>query len=93
MLEMVTTFEKASGKKIPIKLWPRRLRDVAAVCAFIEKAQKELGRVHYGCSSNGISVGNASPMENFIRNFQRNFIGNASPMKNYVAKAFPTELI
>ncbi|KAL1163398.1 hypothetical protein V6Z11_A07G268200 [Gossypium hirsutum] len=44
VLEMVTAFEKASGKKIPIKLCPRRPGDATAVYASTEKAQKELGR-------------------------------------------------
>ncbi|KAG8485324.1 hypothetical protein CXB51_021406 [Gossypium anomalum] len=43
VLEMVAAFEKASGKKIPIKLCPRRLGDATAVYASTEKAQKELG--------------------------------------------------
>lgn len=43
VLEMVTGFEKASGKKIPIKLCPRRPGDATAVYASTEKAQKELG--------------------------------------------------
>ncbi|KAG1354576.1 bifunctional UDP-glucose 4-epimerase and UDP-xylose 4-epimerase 1 [Cocos nucifera] len=49
VLEMVASFEKASGKKIPIKLCPRRPGDATAVYASTEKAQKELGwRAKYG---------------------------------------------
>ncbi|XP_038971544.1 LOW QUALITY PROTEIN: bifunctional UDP-glucose 4-epimerase and UDP-xylose 4-epimerase 1-like [Phoenix dactylifera] len=49
VLEMVAAFEKASGKKIPIKLCPRRLGDATVVYASAEKAQKELGwRAKYG---------------------------------------------
>lgn len=49
VLEMVAAFEKASGKKIPIKLCPRRPGDATAVYASTEKAQKELGwRAKYG---------------------------------------------
>ncbi|KAF3492623.1 PREDICTED: bifunctional UDP-glucose 4-epimerase and UDP-xylose 4-epimerase 1-like [Brassica oleracea var. oleracea] len=49
VLEMVTAFEKASGKKIPIKLCPRRLGDATAVYASTEKAEKELGwKAKYG---------------------------------------------
>nr|KJB25721.1 hypothetical protein B456_004G209200 [Gossypium raimondii] len=43
VLEMVAAFEKASGKKIPIKLCPRRPGDATAVYASTEKAQRELG--------------------------------------------------
>ncbi|XP_020114750.1 bifunctional UDP-glucose 4-epimerase and UDP-xylose 4-epimerase 1-like [Ananas comosus] len=49
VLEMVAAFEKASGKKIPVKLCPRRPGDATAVYASTEKAQKELGwRAKYG---------------------------------------------
>ncbi|KAJ0962109.1 hypothetical protein J5N97_029937 [Dioscorea zingiberensis] len=49
VLEMVAAFEKAAGKKIPIKLCPRRPGDATAVYASTEKAQKELGwRAKYG---------------------------------------------
>ncbi|KAG2677363.1 hypothetical protein I3843_12G096500 [Carya illinoinensis] len=49
VLEMVTAFEKASGKKIPIKLCPRRPGDATAVYASTEKAEKELGwKARYG---------------------------------------------
>ncbi|XP_031267075.1 bifunctional UDP-glucose 4-epimerase and UDP-xylose 4-epimerase 1 [Pistacia vera] len=43
VLEMVAAFEKASGKKIPVKLSPRRPGDATAVYAATDKAQKELG--------------------------------------------------
>ncbi|XP_010940867.1 bifunctional UDP-glucose 4-epimerase and UDP-xylose 4-epimerase 1 isoform X2 [Elaeis guineensis] len=43
VLEMVAAFEKESGKKIPIKLCPRRPGDATAVYASTEKAEKELG--------------------------------------------------
>ncbi|KAG9458666.1 hypothetical protein H6P81_003174 [Aristolochia fimbriata] len=43
VLEMVAAFEKASGKKIPIKLCPRRPGDAIEVYASPEKAMKELG--------------------------------------------------
>ncbi|KAJ4777064.1 UDP-glucose 4-epimerase [Rhynchospora pubera] len=42
VLEMVSAFEKASGKKIPIELCPRRPGDATEVYASIEKARKEL---------------------------------------------------
>ncbi|KAI4372228.1 hypothetical protein MLD38_010484 [Melastoma candidum] len=49
VLEMVAAFEKASGKKIPIKLCPRRPGDATAVFASTEKAEKELGwKAKYG---------------------------------------------
>ncbi|KAH1032187.1 hypothetical protein J1N35_044361 [Gossypium stocksii] len=49
VLEMVAAFEKASRKKIPIKLYPRRPGDATAVYASTEKAQKELGwKAKYG---------------------------------------------
>ncbi|XP_004298746.1 PREDICTED: bifunctional UDP-glucose 4-epimerase and UDP-xylose 4-epimerase 1 [Fragaria vesca subsp. vesca] len=49
VLEMVAAFEKASGKKIPIKLCPRRPGDATAVYASTEKARRELGwKAKYG---------------------------------------------
>ncbi|XP_031395865.1 bifunctional UDP-glucose 4-epimerase and UDP-xylose 4-epimerase 1 [Punica granatum] len=49
VLEMVAAFEKASGKKIPIKLCPRRPGDATEVYASTEKAEKELGwKAKYG---------------------------------------------
>lgn len=49
VLEMVAAFEKASGKKIPTKLCPRRPGDATAVYASIDKAAKELGwKAKYG---------------------------------------------
>ncbi|XP_077243113.1 bifunctional UDP-glucose 4-epimerase and UDP-xylose 4-epimerase 1-like [Tasmannia lanceolata] len=49
VLEMVAAFEKASGKKIPIKLCPRRPGDATAVYASTERALKELGwKARYG---------------------------------------------
>lgn len=49
VLEMVAGFEKASGKKIPIKLCPRRPGDATAVYASTEKAERELGwKAKYG---------------------------------------------
>ncbi|KAJ4774792.1 UDP-glucose 4-epimerase [Rhynchospora pubera] len=42
VLEMVSAFEKASGKKIPIELCPRRPGDATEVYASIDKARKEL---------------------------------------------------
>ncbi|XP_027331962.1 UDP-glucose 4-epimerase GEPI42 [Abrus precatorius] len=49
VLEMVAAFEKASGKKIPIKMCPRRAGDATAVYASTEKAEKELGwKAKYG---------------------------------------------
>ncbi|KAI9117940.1 hypothetical protein K1719_011082 [Acacia pycnantha] len=49
VLEMVAAFEKASGKKIPLKLCPRRPGDATVVYAATEKAEKELGwKAKYG---------------------------------------------
>ncbi|TYH25196.1 hypothetical protein ES288_A03G150100v1 [Gossypium darwinii] len=49
VLEMVAAFKKASGKKIPIKLCPRRPGDAIGVYASTEKTQKELGwKAKYG---------------------------------------------
>ncbi|OAY59852.1 bifunctional UDP-glucose 4-epimerase and UDP-xylose 4-epimerase 1 isoform X1 [Manihot esculenta] len=49
VLEMVAAFEKASGKKIPIKLCPRRPGDATAVYASTDKAAKELNwKAKYG---------------------------------------------
>ncbi|KAG6405764.1 hypothetical protein SASPL_133358 [Salvia splendens] len=43
VLEMVAAFEKATGKKLPIKLCPRRPGDATAVYASTDKAERELG--------------------------------------------------
>lgn len=43
VLEVVSAFEKASGKKIPYKIVPRRSGDIAECWALPEKAEKELG--------------------------------------------------
>ncbi|XAR70328.1 UDP-glucose 4-epimerase [Bertholletia excelsa] len=49
VLEMVTAFEKACGKKIPVKMCPRRPGDATAVYAAVDKAEKELGwKAKYG---------------------------------------------
>ncbi|RDX63492.1 Bifunctional UDP-glucose 4-epimerase and UDP-xylose 4-epimerase 1, partial [Mucuna pruriens] len=49
VLEMVAAFEKASGKKIPAKLCPKRPGDATEVYASTEKAEKELGwKAKYG---------------------------------------------
>ncbi|XP_042021780.1 bifunctional UDP-glucose 4-epimerase and UDP-xylose 4-epimerase 1-like isoform X3 [Salvia splendens] len=49
VLEMVAAFERASGKKLPIKLCPRRPGDATAVYASTDKAEKELGwKAKYG---------------------------------------------
>ncbi|KAE8670835.1 UDP-glucose 4-epimerase 5 [Hibiscus syriacus] len=42
VLEMVTAFEKASGKKIPLKMAPRRPGDAEIVYASTKKAETEL---------------------------------------------------
>jgi len=43
VLEMVHTFEEATGVKIPIEMAPRRAGDVAASYAACDLAEKELG--------------------------------------------------
>ncbi|MBT1450689.1 UDP-glucose 4-epimerase GalE [Glaciecola sp. XM2] len=43
VLDMVKAFEKASGKKVPYKITPRRTGDVAACYADPSLAQSELG--------------------------------------------------
>lgn len=43
VLEVVKAFEKASGKKVPYEIVPRRPGDVAASFANPEKAHRELG--------------------------------------------------
>jgi len=43
VLEMVAAFEKASGKKIPCRIAPRRAGDIAACYADPAKARAELG--------------------------------------------------
>ncbi|XP_024993863.1 bifunctional UDP-glucose 4-epimerase and UDP-xylose 4-epimerase 3 [Cynara cardunculus var. scolymus] len=49
VLEMVTAFEKASGKKIPIKLCSRRPGDATEVYASTDKAARELNwKAKYG---------------------------------------------
>ncbi|KAL5079303.1 hypothetical protein RYX36_007724 [Vicia faba] len=49
VLEMVDAFNKASGKKIALKLCPKRPGDAIEVYASTEKAERELGwRAKYG---------------------------------------------
>lgn len=49
VLEMVAAFEKASGKKIPVRFAGRRPGDCSEVYASTEKAEKELGwRAKFG---------------------------------------------
>lgn len=43
VLDMVKAFEKASGKKVPYKIGPRRSGDIDACYANCDKALKELG--------------------------------------------------
>ncbi len=43
VLDMVKAFEKATGKKVPYKIAPRRDGDIARCYADPEKAKKELG--------------------------------------------------
>ena len=43
VLEMVSAFEKASGKPIPYRIMPRRAGDVAQSYANPQKAERELG--------------------------------------------------
>lgn len=43
VLEMIKAFEKASGKKLPYKIAPRRAGDLAEIYADPTKAEKELG--------------------------------------------------
>lgn len=43
VLEMVAAFEKASGKKLPYVIAPRRAGDLAKVFADASKAERELG--------------------------------------------------
>ncbi|KAK1403732.1 hypothetical protein POM88_003337 [Heracleum sosnowskyi] len=43
VLEMVVAFEKASGKKIPVKLCEKRPGDATVVYASTEKTERELG--------------------------------------------------
>lgn len=43
VLQLVTAFEKASGKAVPYKIAPRRPGDVTACYASPEKAKQELG--------------------------------------------------
>ncbi|KAL1817130.1 hypothetical protein ACET3Z_019704 [Daucus carota] len=60
VLEMVAAFEKASGKKIPLKLCAKRPGDATAVYASTEKAEKELcWKAKYGvkeCAVNKIQA-------------------------------------
>ncbi|KAK1368274.1 hypothetical protein POM88_034366 [Heracleum sosnowskyi] len=49
VLKMVAAFEKASGKKIPVKLCAKRPGDATAVYASTEKTERELGwKAKYG---------------------------------------------
>jgi len=49
VLQMVTAFEKASGRKVPYSIAPRRAGDIAECWADPTKARDELGwQAHYG---------------------------------------------
>ena len=43
VLDMVKAFEKASGRKVPYVIAPRRSGDIAECYADVSKAKKELG--------------------------------------------------
>ncbi len=43
VLDVINTFEEATGKKIKYKFAPRRSGDVASYFADVSKAEKELG--------------------------------------------------
>ena len=43
VLELITAFEKAAGKKIPYSIKPRRPGDIASCYATSDKALEELG--------------------------------------------------
>ena len=43
VLDMVKTFEKATGQKVPYKIAPRRDGDIAMCYSNPDKAEKELG--------------------------------------------------
>ncbi len=43
VLDMVKTFEKATGKKVPYQIAPRRAGDIATCYADPQKAKSELG--------------------------------------------------
>ena len=43
VLDMVKGFEKATGKKVPYKIAPRRAGDIATCYADPKKAKEELG--------------------------------------------------
>ncbi|KAH9316507.1 hypothetical protein KI387_025134, partial [Taxus chinensis] len=60
VLEMVAAFEKASGKKIPLKLADRRPGDSETVYASTEKADREL---NWKCSSVWIREDVSGPVE------------------------------
>ncbi|MCH1981954.1 UDP-glucose 4-epimerase GalE [Ruminococcus sp. OA3] len=49
VLDVVKAYEKASGKKIPYEIKPRRAGDIAACYADPSKAERELGwKAHFG---------------------------------------------
>lgn len=41
--EMIAAFEKASGKKLPYRVAPRRAGDLPSIYASVDKAERELG--------------------------------------------------
>ena len=43
VLELVAAFERASGRKVPYRIAPRRQGDVAELWADTQKAQQQLG--------------------------------------------------
>lgn len=42
VLQMIQAFEKASGRKVPFKISPRRMGDIASCYSKVDKAKKEL---------------------------------------------------
>jgi UDP-glucose 4-epimerase len=42
VFQMISAFEKASGRKVPYKILPRRAGDIASCYANVDKAKKEL---------------------------------------------------
>lgn len=43
ILEVIQTFERVAGKKVPYKIGPRRAKDIVASYAAVDKAQRMLG--------------------------------------------------
>ncbi|KAF3793808.1 UDP-glucose 4-epimerase [Nymphaea thermarum] len=80
VLEMVTAFEKASGKKIPLVMAGRRAGDAEIVYASTEKAERELNWKYSLSYSLSLSVCRCAHMLTNIHTYAHTFICHKKSM-------------